>query len=337
MIKNLIRKIIGRRLCAIIGWNLQVVRCLNFFWYDYCRYIRYSGCFARGNCEPSRAAIMMAYHVVEKGLTMPFRRKKFGKDAVLHLMRLIDEYECKFGKGDAQVEHAIGVLKEYRKLHNQKDISGDIGADEFWKRIDDFCARYYDVESSVQKHYTYDSFYANNDLSFPNFAQSRHTVRHYTDEELTLDKLKEAVDIALTSPSACNRQHCRVHCISDKLVIRELLTLQRGSRGFGEYANKLLVVTSDLEDVLALGERNDIFINGGIFLMNLCYALHYVRIAHCILNWSRTPAEDKEARKLLKIKPSESIIAVLTCGIPPEKFEVASSPRKVIEQVFSAD
>ena len=94
------------------------------------------------------------------------------------------------------------------------------------------------------------------------------------------------------------------------------------------------MVTSNLEDVLWIGERNDAFVNGGLFLMNLCYALHWEKIAHCILNWSRTPAEDIALRKLIPLKDSETVIALLTCGEAPEEFEIASSPRKDIDYVF---
>lgn len=335
--KKLIRKIIGRNLCERLSWVLRALKCFQFFWYDYCRFVRYSGGSTNGERESKRAVIIMTYHVIEKGLTMPFRRKKFGKETVSRLMVLIEAFEDQFGLDDEQVKHAVGVLKEYRNLHSAQDVADDSDSTGFWQKLDEFCARHPDVESSEQLHCTYDSFYANNSSIFPEFAKSRHTLRHYSNDEVSVERIKEAVEIALTSPSACNRQHCRVHCVSDKQKITDILALQHGSRGFGEYANKLLIVTTDLEDIIALGERTDAFTNGGIFLMNLCYSLHYFKIAHCILNWSRTPFEDIAVRKLISIKPSESIVAVLTCGEAPEEFDVAASPRKDISEIFSVD
>jgi nitroreductase len=61
--------------------------------------------------------------------------------------------------------------------------------------------------------------------------------------------------------------------------------------------------------------------------MNLCYALHYLGVAHCILHWSVSPDADREARRLLEIPPGEAIVQVIACGMPPEEFDVASSPR----------
>ena len=116
--------------------------------------------------------------------------------------------------------------------------------------------------------------------------------------------------------------------------MQRLLEIQGGSRGFGHLADKVLIVTADLEDISFARERNDLYTNGGMFLMNLCYALHYERIGHCILNWSREPAEDRAMREFIKIRPSESVIAILTCGEPTDEFDVCASPRDSAEGHF---
>ena len=115
-----------------------------------------------------------------------------------------------------------------------------------------------------------------------------------------------------------------------------MLSLQRGNRGFGHLASKVLVVTVDLEGIDSTGERNDIYTNGGMFLMNLCYALHYCNVAHCVLNWSRSADDDDAARSIIgnHLKKSETIVALLSCGIAPDEFDVAMSPRKELTEVL---
>ncbi len=137
-----------------------------------------------------------------------------------------------------------------------------------------------------------------------------------------------------TAPSACNRQYVRVHCLSGKRQIAGVLALQNGNRGFGHLADKLLVVTADLEGITGVEERNDLFTNGGMFLMNLSYALHYHGIGHCILNWSVNPLRDQELRGVVELAPSECVVALLACGIPPGEFDVAASPRKAVDDLF---
>lgn len=128
---------------------------------------------------------------------------------------------------------------------------------------------------------------------------------------------------------------CKVYCLSGERK-KKLLELQGGNRGFGHLADKVLVVTSSLEGIATPGERNDIFVNGGMFLMNLCYSLHYHKIAHCILTWAQPLAKDAAAREIIgpTLKKEETIIALLSCGEAPGEFDVADSPRKSLDEVF---
>lgn len=304
-----------------------------YFKYDLGRFEAYSGVSNKNVREALLSRVIISYHVIEKGLTMPNRRFLFGRKMILQLIHLVDEFESKFGH-DEQVNHGSGVIRAYWEMH---DVAGQNLASEdsaFWEEIKEFINRHKDVPVAYQAHMTKNEFYRHKNSLFPEFAWSRHTLRHYSSRDLTIDKLRQAIDLARTTPTACNRQHCRVYCVANKDTIGKVLSLQDGNRGFGHLANKLLVVVADLEDIPSLRERNDIYICGGMFLMNLCYALFYSEIAHCVLNWSRSPEEDLAVRKIIKIKPSETIIAILTCGETPEEFDVASSPRKDLDDYF---
>lgn len=332
--KELIRRLLGPSVMdAINRIRFSPKRMLNrCIGYDKERLIAYSGCFAQKTREQLRAFVIMTYHVVEKGLTMPNRRFTFGVEVIKELMQLIDAFESKFGS-DRQVDHAIGVLKAYWDLHAEAGRQESADA-AFWSQLETFLSRYPTVPAAPQPHCTREVFYRDNEAAFPRFAASRHTLRHYSDKPLPVERIKAAVALAMSTPTACNRQHCRVYCVSDKAKMARLLELQGGGRGFGHLADKVLVVTASLESILYPRERDDLFTNGGMFLMNLCYALHYEKIAHCVLNWSRTPAEDRAMRKCLAIKPSESVIAILTCGETPPEFDVCASPRDTVEEHF---
>lgn len=280
--------------------------------------------------ERHLAEIIMEYHIVEKGLTMPNRRFNFGHAVILKLTRSILAFHKNFGTDDPQVTHAIGVLRAYDEMHKDFDRSAE---PEFWKTLTDFLARFPDVPAATQAHMTRKDFYASNEAPFPAFAAARHTLRHYAGP-LNIEKIRKAVALAQTAPSACNRQHARVYCVSDPTLREQVLDLQNGNRGFGHLSDKLLVVTSDLADLCGTYERNDAFINGGIFLMTLCNALHYYEVAHCILNWSVVPTTDKAIRELLPLSSSELVIAILSCGEAPEEFDIATSPRKPLEAIY---
>ena len=332
--RKFLRKLIGedvwQSLRKAFGVEKRMVR--RLFANDCSRYINYSCAFRPQTREGLLSDIIMAYHVLEKGLTMPNRRFAFGKDVVRRLMSLVDKFVGRFTVDEPQVRHAIGVVKAYLKLHHDAgfDFSKDTG---YWEAINAFAVRFEDIEPSVQPHMTREEFYRNKDMPFPAFAVSRHTLRHYSDCPLPMERIRQAVELAMTTPSACNRQYWKTYCVDNRELGHKILDLQKGNRGFGHLADKVIIVTVSLE-AIGPNERNDVFTNGGMYLMNMCYALFYYEVAHCVLNWSRSPEEDAELRSLVKIPDSESVIAVLSCGETPDEFDVAASPRRNVVDVF---
>lgn len=304
----------------------------RLFWADYRRFLGNAGFMGHITTETSLARIVMAYHVIEKGLTMPHRRMGFGVVAIANLIELIEGHVRRFGAEHPQIRHAIGVVRAYDEMHQPPyDRSHD---DVPWDKITDFLSKYESVPSATQRHMTLETFFANLDAPFPMFAHSRHTLRHY-DGPVDIEVIRHAVELAQTAPSACNRQHVRVHCISNHELRDKILSHQNGNRGFGHLADKLLVVTSDLADLRWRDERRDIYVNGGIFLMNLCYALHYEKVAHCILNCSLGIEAESCVRGLLNLNDSEVLIAMVACGKPPEEFDIADSPRRPMADIFT--
>ena len=293
------------------------------FRYDKAQFMANAGALHLDRRAAARAEIVMGYHVIEKGLTMPRRRLGFGKGAIVHLMNLIESYERSFCgasglKDDSQVRHAVGVLRAYRELHRDWP--------EPMPRLDAFLASRPDVPAAREPHVARADFFAARSEPFPVFAASRHVCRHFAGP-VPRETVEEAVAIAATAPSACNRQHARVHVVDDPGLRDRLFAIQGGTRGFGADADKVLVVTADLSAVRWSWERHDCYVNGGIFVLNLCYALHYLEVAHCILHWSVRPESDRAAHELLGIPPNEAIVQLIACGIPPEEFDVAASPR----------
>jgi hypothetical protein len=263
---------------------------------------------------------------------MPNRRLNFGHDAVSSLVKLVDKYVQNYGEPVGQVAHAIGVLKAYLLMH--KTIDG-ISDKEFWNNIHSLVKTYPDIVPAIQSHVSDDEFYAYIHSDFENFARSRHTLRHY-DGSVEEEDIKKAVELAMTAPSACNRQPVKVHCISNKIIKEKVLDLQSGNRGFGKKADKILIITGDLSDICWVDERYDLYTNCGIFIMNLCYSLFYYKIAHCILNWSIgvSPQKDKELHHITGIPDNEVVAAIFTCGKTPTEFDVAQSPRKSVDEIL---
>lgn len=294
-----------------------------------CRTAWVSGRLTR---EGRLADIVWRTHVIEKGLTMPNRRLNFGHQAIHTLAERVDAFRERFGDAP-QVMHAVAVLRAYACLHDEMARQANA---TFWSWLEAWLARAPQTEPAIQPHVTRDAFYAQRLAPFDAFARSRHVLRSYAwGGVIDAGRLRSAVALAFeVTPSACNRQHARVHCVAEPAQRTAVLAQQAGNRGFGHLADKVLVVTVDLDDILWPVERRDVFVNGGLLLMSLCYALHFYEIAHCILSCAFLPEQERALRKLLALRETEVPVAILTCGLAPAEFDVASSARRPLDEVY---
>lgn len=283
------------------------------------------------NPQSLEARIIMAYHVIEKGLTMPNRHLRFGQQAMLELITLIKEYAAKYGKLTQQVQHAIGVVKAYDELHKMANAKLDA---RLLECIQDILEQYPSVAAVSQHHQTSDEFYKDKDSAFPLFAKARHTLRFYSGK-VSREDIVRAIDLAKTAPSACNRQYVHVYCVEGRDAVQSVLSLQNGNRGFGQYAEQLLVITGNLHSVCWLEECNDVYTNCGMFAMNLCYSLFYYKVSNCVLNWSTTAENDARLHEILDIPDNEVIALLVLCGQTPQLVDVADSPRRDAGEILT--
>ena len=140
---------------ALVAWRERAkVRseAARAFRYDQRQFMQNAGALHLDRKAAARAEIVMGYHVLEKGLTMPRRRLGFGKGAVVHLVNLISSFERRFGTDDAQVRHAVAVLRAYRELHSE-------GLDPM-PRLDAFLAAHPDIPAADEPHVKRSDFFA---------------------------------------------------------------------------------------------------------------------------------------------------------------------------------
>lgn len=320
--------------------NLQKMRrylgtlkqALQVYWYDLKGFLRYSMVRNPYKTQQRLLGLIVArYHVVEKGLTMPSMRPGFGFENIISLIDLCQIYAKKFDVSESLFISAIESLKEYKDVHDK--LSFQLNQELDRKLSDLFAQHSLKLSGCGQKSLTKETFIAESQSDFLRFAHSRCSVRNYTEEEISLLELQKIVELAQTAPTACNRQPIRVHIVGkDKL--KAVLRLQNGNRGFGDRANKLLIVSVDRSSYLNVLEHNCVYVDGGIYVMNLLYALHYYHIGACTLNWSVTPDTDHELKKILAIDETEAVVALIAIGHVPNEFKVAASHRLNVSSIM---
>lgn len=305
---------------------------MPIYLYDLKRFYLYSS-YALGynDSEKLTAKIIERYHSIEKGLTMPEFRKGFGQLQLKKLIKDLIRYSMNYNNNNNQILHGVGVVYEYKEFHENLNYNLP---DEINNLFNSLKEHYQEVSINHQVKTTSEEYFSNSNSNFEDFSLSRASIRNYSDKPIDIDVLKQAVKIAQSAPSACNRQSTRVYIYTDLEQISEILNIQGGNRGFGHLTDKLIVITSTLGVWGFISERYQSYVDGGIFAMNLLHGLHYKKIGACILNCSISPKKDKLLREKCKIDNSENFIAMISCGNLPKTFKRAYSLRYKTEEIL---
>jgi nitroreductase len=136
------------------------------------------------------------------------------------------------------------------------------------------------------------------------------------------------------TPSVCNRQTVRVYVVHSADTARCVLAHQNGNRGFAHQVQAVFIVASNLQHFREPRERNQPYVDDGMFAQSLLYALHSLGVASCPLNWSATHAQDNALRQEFDIAPSDVTITMIAVGNYQDSFSYALSPRKDSSEIF---
>jgi len=273
-------------------------------------------------------------HTIEKGLSLPEPRPLFGKNnisRILHLLRVSQPDLV----GKVGIQMAVGSLKEYLEFHKKLGI-----VDPFLSDVELELSRvallHRASEGGGTKNVQDIIIKVNDGLyEYSDFISSRYSCRNFQEKIVPKPLIEKIVETAQQAPSQCNRQSTRIHCYQDKDMIDKLLTLQGGSRGFSEKVYNLIVISNDLNAWVGRGERNQCYVDGGLFAMNLLLSVHANGLGACPLNFSKTYFAEKTFKKMAYIPQNERVIMLVAFGFPSNENRVAArSIRLQVDQVL---
>lgn len=282
--------------------------------------------------EQLRSRIIIDAHKLEKGLALPEPRLGFGRDTIARLLQSLKMFRKRFG-ADYSADWSLatlGAYQEYNRTHGEEvtwfdpqmaDLQAASGT-----AIQPELGGY--MEHTPDPDATWDA------AAFGAFARARHSARIYSDAPVAPELIARAAASAQYTPSVCNRQSGRLHVYRDRATMDALLKAQGGSRGFGDTAPVLIAITADRRGFQTPQERNQCWIDGGLFAMSFIYALHAEGLGSCCLNWSRDVDMDRIAHQAGAIPDHEAIIMLLAVGHLPDSLRVARSARRPLDHIL---
>lgn len=309
------------------------------YWYDFRRFQYHSGA-VRGchNQETLIALMTMDYHRIEKGLSLKSPRLGFGSEWIIsRFIPNIKTYIVLYGQ-DKLVNVCQSVLNSYKEFHQEKQhtLSQLFSEIEVLKKIISDYQSSTDLIKGEEEGgiitVNREQILKDSSVDFMSFVQSRHSIRHFDDSPVSREIIKQAIKISSFTPSVCNRQPWYIYIYEDAQSIEQLFKLQNGNSGFGEQVKTVLLVTGDISQMLSIGERNQFFIDGGMYSMSLVYGLHSLGLGTCCLNLSIDSETDLSLRKIAKIRDCHTPLMMIAVGNLPSDFKVAVSPRKSISE-----
>lgn len=311
---------------------------LRNFHYDFRRFLTYSSAVdPRSSTAAVAARIVKEYHRIEKGLALPDPRPGFASQTVDHLITAVPRLEAEAGPCLA-TRGSRDALAAYAAWHDRAGAA--LPADQA-ARLRAFldspppkdAARNVPMGGVVTL--TRSEIAAATDFDYARFVNTRYSVRQFTGDAVSRGDIAAAVDLALKTPRVCNRESRRVHAAFAPEARARMLKFQNGNRGFGHLAGAVLMVTSDLRAFTDLGERNQCWIDGGMFAMSLAHALHARGLGTCMLNWSAPFWRDRDMRKGLPIPAHEVVITMMAVGHLPDSVDLAQSARPPVDEILS--
>jgi nitroreductase len=333
--KGMIKKYVPKGVYKHVRSSMRYIRLSKSYFYDLNHYFNNSMNLENNSNKKLIAKIILDTHVIEKGLTMPEIKIGFGQGRLIVLMNNLLTYFTNYNTCEPQVDHGVAVVKEYFLFHTEKDYGFER---PLVNRYDTLISvvenKSINKKNNRQIDMTSNDYFIDAKSEFFKFAQSRSSVRNFSDEPILKETILKALDLSRSTPSACNRQSVRVHLYTDKTEIDKILKIQGGNRGFGHLSQSLILITYDVANYFEQSERNSGFVDGGMYSMNILYSLHASKIAACILNAAHSPAKDVAMREVAKIPNAEVFVAWIACGIPPDDFKIATSFRYPLNHIL---
>jgi nitroreductase len=278
--------------------------------------------------ENLESLISIHYHSIEKGLSNPNFRPGFGRNAINGLINGLKEHKKNYGDNSFRYMMGLGIIEQYIKKHENLNYNID------WVLEKASSLEKLNVNLGGSSLFSKEELLSDAKLDFKHLSESRVSVRNYSSEEPNIESVENAIEIAMKTPSVCNRQEWNVVMVKSPEKLSMLTKVHNGLKNDGENLQLMLVVTTDNNFFKGPEERNQGYIDGGMFAMSLLYALHYKGLATCAINANLDFYRDKEIRSLLDIKEYENIVLFIAVGNYPDNFKSPVSKRMPAKNII---
>ncbi|WP_417857462.1 MULTISPECIES: nitroreductase family protein [Flavobacteriaceae] len=301
MIKQAAKKYIPIKYFDTIRGFINRLNFFSYVFYDYKHLIKF-----RKNKYVKISDIIRQYHRVEKSLSkIPYNSKR-GYRAAYTLVNYLEKYETENEIKDVQFYVGLKVLHQF--FLRNKDYNS-----ETYKRLKKFKDYNKNIRSGIES--TPKSYFIKNSIAkFDMLAESRKSIRYFSNEKVDISLIKRALDISKKTPSVCNRQGWHTWVVSKANIIDYFRKVHNGFTDENQNLTTILIMTFDKNAFDYPIERNQGFTDAGLYSMSVMYSLTHLGLASCPLNSNLLIKDKKNLKKIIGIPDNYTIVMFIAVG-----------------------
>lgn len=267
-------------------------------------------------------------HAIEKGMSIGSVKIGYGQPKAKAIIKDLKHYLIIGGKKEF-VEECYSVLLEY--VNFNKKLGADMSDVE--SKIEGLASDYklcdkhqggvlYKVKAE-----TLDSI----KLPFKEFSQTRYSVREFGKDKINRNQIEDALKLCERTPSACNRQSWSIYVYETVELKNKMFANQGGCNGFYEDMQYAILICGDQRNY-NLYELYQAYVDGGLYGMNLMYALHSQGLATIPLTMGQKLGDIAKIKELMGLPEYETPVLLIGVGSYKDEYKVAASVRKDYHQ-----
>lgn len=276
-------------------------------------------------------------HRLEKGLLMKPRRDIFGKDFIVET---IDSFEGVWKSSiddhsNPQMKWFYDVISEYFHVVKEDDRIIQTEKARFNTIISGINPVMIDKPSPPSIPYfrveeeratiSYDEFYR--------LCKQRRSVRWFLEKQVPRELIDRAILAANQAPSACNRQPFEFRVFDDPALVRKIVDIPMGTKGYGHSIPVLIVLVGNLDAYFDERDRHIIYIDASLASMSFMFALETLGLSSCSINWPDIEEKEKKMEIALKLEKYQRPIMCIGVGYPDPDGLVAFSEKRPLHQI----
>lgn len=160
----------------------------------------------------------------------------------------------------------------------------------------------------------------------------RRSIRDYKATPIDPQVIRDAMRIALLSPSACNRQSFKFLFFNESPIVQKISEIPGGVSGYS--IPNIIVIVGRYRGYFDARDINTPLIDASLATMSLMLALETLGVSSVCINWPNLPDREDKIRNFIKLESDEFIIMLLGLGYPQEEAIIPFSAKKEVDSIL---